>query len=316
MRILFKSCVLSSLVTFIAVRLPLHSLRSQESTSHCWAYASSHMLESRALVRDSIDVVIDVERDVKYWVDYERMMAIYRLKHSVYLEQYEGGWQIEYWNAFLKHGKSIHQAKDGAPTITYPVLQDFTDHLPFMEAPQPKPDPTLISLSEVKEKLMHEIKTEDEARAFALDYLDRWRGKPNDKTSWMNEEVNVEAVPERVMGGDFAAVHSVDDLILISPVSDGDYKWVKFLDDRFLGYRYPKDKVLALIQTSLDANWPVTFDNVGHAMTIIGFHSGKDHLVSVFQALAQFTSRFRIRAGDRAPSSAEAGSVECSPAQL
>ena len=36
-------------------------------------------------------------------------------------------------------------------------------------------------------------------------------------------------------------------------------------------YRYDEEKILNLIETALTNGWPVTFDNVYHAMTIIGF---------------------------------------------
>src|SRR5258708_771675 len=98
------------------------------------------MLESRALYRDSTDIVINIEKDVKYWVDYERMLYVYRNKHEFYLGEYEGGWQIEYWESFLKHGKSIYQVKPAQPDVWYTPFEDYTQHLEFMAEPRPLPD--------------------------------------------------------------------------------------------------------------------------------------------------------------------------------
>src|SRR5688572_13808582 len=78
------------------VRLPVPYLRDQADTAHCWSYAMSNLLESRALAREGLAVHVNVEKDVVYWINYERMKYITETRNEFYLGSYEGGWQIEY----------------------------------------------------------------------------------------------------------------------------------------------------------------------------------------------------------------------------
>lgn len=254
--------------------LPLQTLRDQSSTAHCWAYATSHMLESRALTRESEKILINVEKDVKYWVDFERMLYIFRSKKNFYLGSYEGAWQIEYWESFLKHGKHIMSNEVTTPDIWYQPFKSFTKGLPFMAEPRPQPDPKLMPIDRVPDHL-RAMKSETEALAFITDYLNRWYGKPVIETKWSGASVSIQESASRVLGKDFGADMSVESMLLVKPVSDEKFGWVRYLDERYWGYRYDSSKVLDLIKLSLDRNWPVTFDNVGHAMTIIAYSSQK-----------------------------------------
>lgn len=270
--VLCLSLFLSLQVKAEGIRLPLHSLRDQSHTSHCWAYAMSHMLESRALYRGGVDAVIDIERDAKYWVDYERLMAIYKSKNDeIYFGDNEGGWQIEYWNAFLKHGKAFHKVSSNLAQILYPVFTPFNQHLDFMPGPTNPHDATLPTFAAAKKHVMSNLQSTAEVEKYAFDFLERYYGAPAEETNWMGETVSLNETAEKLMDDDFADHNTVEDLVLVKPVTDGDYKWVKYLGERFWGYRYDKEKVLQLVQHSLDNGWPVTFDNVYHAMTILGY---------------------------------------------
>ena len=248
--------------------LPLQTLRDQANTAHCWAYAMSHLLESRSLVRGSRYVLINVEKDVKYWVDYERMMHIYKTKGDTFLIDYEGGWQMEYWEALLKHGRHIKDTKVSLPDIWYNFSDPYTEHLPFMSEERPKKDPTLISFEEAKKQL-RAFTNDDEAKAFITDYLNRWYGKPVMTTQWFDEQLDISETASHILGTDY--VNDVGAFVLYKPVDDGKHGWAKYLDDRYWGYRGPKSKILELIRKSIDRDWPVTFDDVYHAMTIIAY---------------------------------------------
>jgi hypothetical protein len=142
--ILIFSLVLSTLAQ-AQVLLPLHTLRDQGTTDHCWAYSMTHLLESRAMARESNEILINIEKDVKYWVDYERMMYIHRSKGNFYLGEYEGGWQIEYFESFLKHGKSVYSNQRVNPQLRYQPLQDYFSNMKFLPEPRPQEDSTLPS---------------------------------------------------------------------------------------------------------------------------------------------------------------------------
>lgn len=271
-----------SLITFVflicnsawatGVRLPIHTLRDQDGTAHCWAYATSHMLESRALLRDSIEAMIDIEKDIKYWVDYERMLSLYRLKTDIYIDYYEGAWQIEYWEAFLKHGRPLVKTLSTTPEIRYPILAPYYSQIDFSAGPPYVNDPTRPSLEEVKTKLKDgTFATEDEAKAYITNYLDRWYDKATFTTTWLDTPVNTEEVPKLLLGEDFGQGLITASFVLIKPVTDGNFGWAKYLGERYWGYRYDSTKVIDLIIHSLDDSWPVTFDNVYHAMTIVGY---------------------------------------------
>ncbi len=270
--LIFVLQILVSSFAFSGIRLPIHSLRDQSSTAHCWAYASSHLLETRTLDRESMDVIINIEKDVKYWVDYERMLYNFQTKKDFYMGSYEGGWQIEYWESFLKHGKSIYQVKINPPQILYPLFDLYSKNLGFIDSPRPTPDPTLISLEAVAEKLKgNDFKSESEVISFARDYLDRLYGKNSETTDWFDHEIKTEETSKYILGKDYGANHETDSLVLVKPVTDGKFGWVRYLQDRYWGYRYDQTKILKLIEYSLDQHWPVTFDNVYHAMTLIGY---------------------------------------------
>lgn len=258
-----------------AVQLPLHTLRDQASTDHCWAYSMSHALEARALVRDGVEFVFDIERDAKYWVDYERMWAIYKTKNtSIYLGTYEGGWQVEFFNALLKHGRTIMRSEMKAPQILYPVLAPYDQRLPFFPVAKPHvPDPTLQTIEAVRRDLEEGFDSDEEAHAFIVDYLDKRYGKPLSETTWLGAKTPLKLTGKAVLGHDFNDINSVDQFILVKPVKhvNDPEQWVKYLGDRFWGVRVPEGKVLSLIRLSLDRKFPVTFDNVYHAMTIVGY---------------------------------------------
>lgn len=275
------SLFLSSLTLFSqshanGVQLPLLTLRDQSETAHCWAYAMSHLLESRSLKSQNIKVLIETERDVKYWVDFERMMHTYRSKKATYLSEYEGGWQAEFFESFLAHGKSILESSAlSSVDIIYPILSDFNDHLPWVAIERPPFDSSLPTFDEVSTQLTGSaFATEDEAKAYAFSFLDRYYGKPQDSTQWLNQEqIAITESAKKILGPDFINNQNSEALILIKPVEDAQYGWAKYLSERYWGYRYDKTKILGLIETSLQNGWPVTFDNVYHAMTILAYES-------------------------------------------
>lgn len=269
--IIYASIILFAQLSWGGVRLPLLTLRDQGNSLHCWAYSMSHLLESRALIRDSQKILINVEKDIMYWVDYDRMWFIYETKGDVYLNVDEGAWQIEYWESLLKHGKFISSVEVAEPSLLYNYPDAFKGGLPFMEEPRPTPDPTLMSFVEAKDYL-RTLENDDVARAFIVDFLDRYYGKPVTITEWLDQKnMSISEVSSKILGSDFSDNHEIESVVLIKPTSDGNFGWVKYLYNRYWGYRYDETKILELVETSLDRHWPVTFDNVYHAMTIIGY---------------------------------------------
>lgn len=269
-RIVAAGLFLFAFTAHAAARLPLLSLRDQATTTHCWAYASSHFLESRALLRDNQSVVIDVERDTKYWVDYERLWSIYKTKNAdIYFGSYEGGWQIEFWDSLLKHGKSVYKTETKAAEVVYREFDPFREHLDFIPGQVYPASTGLPSFEVARAHVANDIRDDVEARSYIVDFLDRYYGKPTATTQWFGKEIATEELAENLLQGDFAAHNTTDDLYLVKPVTDGNYGWVKYLGERFWGYRLDQGRVLALVKHSLDQGFPVTFDNVSHAMTII-----------------------------------------------
>lgn len=254
------------------IMLPVHSVKYQSNTFHCWAYATSHLLEVRSLLTNHMNISINTEKDVKYWVDFERMFYVYKSKKDFYLGDNEGGWQIEFWETFIKHGKHIQKALgDATPTVPYAFNTTYSQHLPFMNEPRPKPDPTLMSFDMAKNKL-REMNDDNTAVKFILDYLNRLYGLPLMTTKWLGDTaVSIQDSARLILGNDFESNQYPESMVLVKPVDDGVFGWVRYLNERFWGYRYDKNQILTLIEKSLNNGWPVTFDNVYHAMTIIGY---------------------------------------------
>ena len=253
------------------VLLPLHTLRNQGTTDHCWAYSMTHLLETRALVRDSNEIMINIEKDIKYWVDYERMMYNFRTKQSFYLGNYEGGWQIEYFESLLKHGKSIYSNAKVTPQLRYQPLQDYFSNMKFLPEPRQQEDSTLPSWEQASQAMRTQFKTEQEAHNYAINYLNRKYGQPQATTQWNGRPIAVSDTAKAILGSDYVVNQSVDALVLVKPTSDGNFGWIKYLENRYWGYRYDKAQILPLIELSLNNKFPVTFDNVYHAMTIVAY---------------------------------------------
>ncbi len=251
--------------------IPLMTVRDQADTAHCWSYATSHLLEARALERSSEKVLINIEKDVKYWLDYERMKFVFKTKGDFYLGDYEGAWQIEYWESFLKHGKLLKGVETVQPSVTYAYPAEVRTGLPFMNEERPPVDATLMSFSQAKEYLLGET-DEAKAEAFIVDYLNRYYGKPVMTTEWKGQQISIAETASKVLGTDFDSHNKVESMVLVKPVTDNQFGWAKFLNERYWGYRLDQAKILSWIELSLDQHWPVTFDNVYHAMTIIGYH--------------------------------------------
>ena len=269
---LFLGLLLSISASAVAgVLLPLQTLRNQASTAHCWAYASGHMLESRAQAREMVDFMFTTEQDTKYWVDFERLMYIWRTKKDFYFDfSYEGGWQIEFMNSLLKYGKVIKRSQTGNAQVWYNSFSDYTTALPFEVIARPTPDRSLPETSEIAAKMRgNTLVTEADAMAYANDILTRQYGRPMSQTKWFGQTVDLKETTELVFGSD--NVTSLNAFVLVKPTNDGNYGWSAMISERFFGFRMETSKVLSMIKKSLDKQWPVTFDNVYHAMTIIGY---------------------------------------------
>lgn len=268
--------LLISVSAFAGTRLPFHSLRDQDSTMHCWAYAMSHAVESRALSRDHMTPIVYVEKEVKRWVDYERLMYMYKTKNDFYFDpDSEGAWPIEYWEALLKHGFQIYKVSNDEPTLTYPINKPYYENLGFIDYERPPVDPDLIDVDEMKRKLRNEISNDAEATKFIEKYLKGLFGDPTMTTKWFEKTVNINEISALLLGKDVPAAGSLQDKInkmaLVVPVSDGNQRWVKYLENRYWGYRYDSKNIFLMIETSLKNGYPIPFDNTQHAMTIIGF---------------------------------------------
>lgn len=268
--LLIAAILLTQSLALAGVRLPIHNLRDQGDTAHCWAYAMGHALESRSLFRGEADVLMNTEKDVKYWVDYERMMYIYRTKKPFYIGEYEGGWQIEYWETLLKHGKPVLRTLNRPAEVRYEPFTRYDRGLPFTLVPRTGPGGR--SFYEASEKLAGTtFKNDAEAISYVIEFLNDYYGKPELTTRWFDQEIPMKESARRLLGSDYASHSTVDAMILVKPVDDGEHGWVRYLEERYMGYRYDQSKVLDLVKTSLNRGWPVTFDNVYHAMTIIGY---------------------------------------------
>lgn len=268
------------------ISLPLHTVRDQSSTRHCWSYAMSHLLETRSLYAHKVEATINIEQDVVYWVNLERLMSIFDQKKDMiqWNPLYdEGGWQIEYWNSFLKYGKLITASKaDVIPQVVYSPFFTYYSDNPFVTIERPSPVADLLSFEELKEKLIgNEFPTREEAFAYVRTWLDGQYGKPFLTTQWMGEEIATQEVPKKILASDFEVMKNTESMVLIKPVSDLGQGWVKYLGERYWGYRYEQGKIFGLIQQVLDKGWPVTYDNVYHAITIIAYkkneETGKTH---------------------------------------
>ncbi len=260
--------LLFSAATFAEVLLPIHNLRDQGPTDHCWAYSMSNILETRAQVRNSTQILINVEQDIKYWVDYERMMYIYRTKRNFFLGDYEGGWQIEFFETLLKHGKHLFNNSVQKTLIQYQPFQNYISSLKMSPLPRPRPDPTLESWYVIPDIMKTRFKTAQEAHEFTIQFLNRKYGKPQGNTRWSEKIIPVNITAKQILGADYVVNRSVDSIVLVKPTYDGQNGWTKYLENRYWGYRYDKNQVLKLVDQSLDNKWPVGFDNVSHAMTI------------------------------------------------
>lgn len=280
--------LLISVTSSAAVLLPLQTLRDQANTAHCWAYASGHLLESRAQVRESIDFMFETERDVKYWVDFERMLAIYRLKTDVYLDfSYEGAWQIEFLQSLAKHGKHILRSQTGNQAVWYQSRVDYTTGLPYLPVTRNTGGQS-YDAETVRVKLLSGGLTEAQALAYIKEVLNNQYGAPTDTTTWFGHPTALTDTARLALGSDFVAEDTLG-FVLVRPVDASDVGWGKLLAERFWGYNYDISKILDLVKLSLKNGWPVTYDNVGHAMTIIGYdnNDGVDYFAIADSAPAR-----------------------------
>jgi hypothetical protein len=252
------------------ISLPLHTLRDQGTTDHCWAYSMSHILESRALSRDSQQIHINTEKDVKYWVDYERMMYIFRTKNKFYLGDYEGGWQIEFFESLIKHGKNIYNNAIVTPQIVYQPFAEYFSNMRFFPEPRPRPDKTLPSWESAASS-MKRFTNEKEAHNYAINYLNRMYGPAQTTTLWNGQNVSISKSAQLILGDDYANNNSAEAVVLVKPIFDNQIGWAKYLDNRYWGYRYNIYKVLSLVELSLDNKFPVAYDNEFHAKTILAY---------------------------------------------
>ena len=262
------------------ISLPLHTVRDQANTRHCWSYAMSHFLEARSLHARGIEMTINIEQDVVYWVNLERLMAIYDLKKDMIqwnpLND-EGGWQIEYWNSFTKYGKLLSASKTNVlPQLLYAPFDRYSSPIPFEDIARPQPVANLISFEALKVKLLgNDFQTREEAFTYVREWLDGNYGKPVLSTEWLGEAISLNHVPKKILDADYENMNHTESMVLIKPISDQGYGWVKYLGDRFWGYRFDQSKIFTLIKQVLDAGWPVTYDNVYHATTIIAYQKNE-----------------------------------------
>jgi hypothetical protein len=230
------------------------------------------VLESHALAHSSFDATIDLEKNLMYWINYDRMTYIYKTKGDFFLDKNnEASWQIEYWEAFLKHGAQISESKIGTPDIWYSDFHIYRSSTPFMPEARPVPDASLIPIPDLVARLKKGFSSDAEADGYIRDYLDRWFGKPLVEAKWLGEALPVEGVPAKLLGNEFPVDGSVDSMILVKPIDKGTIGWAPYLYNRYWAYFYDSSKVLDLVRMSLDHGWPVTFDMGAHAETIIGY---------------------------------------------
>jgi len=191
-----KSVIISLLISWwfcplslADIILPLNTLKSQGNTQHCWAYSTSFLLESRSLIRNRLEFTFDLERDVKYWVDYERFMYNFSHKKKFFLGEHEGGWQIEFWESLLKHGKPILYSKrtSSVSLSNFPDSQIY--QLDFFDVKR-VPEGTDLTFSEVN-GLITQVHSRMKAHKIVISFLNGIYGRPLKSTKWMQTEIDL-----------------------------------------------------------------------------------------------------------------------------
>jgi hypothetical protein len=255
--------------------LPLTSFRSQEYTTHCWAYAGAHLLEARAESKSAISTTLDVERDLMYWVLYDRFFQTYKggqpleqdLDGNNILTEY--GYENEFFRAFLEHGHPIHSAKKTSFVPSYGIPGPLLPFGPFISFSKPNaPRLNAVTLLAQLKKAM----TDQEADVMIRGALDASQYRRTaDRTDWFGNEITVQESSARVMNEDLAPLLS-DSLVTVVLPDDAHpaQSWGTYYNGKYSAYYATRDEMTALADASLEQGWPVMQLNTTHVWTVIG----------------------------------------------
>ncbi len=281
-----------SFSAYADVLLPLSTLRVQ-GVFHCWAYVVAYTLESRALSRDGIEIFIDVEKDLDYWVNYQRLKDVYFQKRRYSDKKDEHGNIVgigsrlgvgfDFWQHAYQQGLFIYQSRLGANRqplySTTEGFQSSVTHLysyPFEDTHWLDTD--FLALASVESKLLDKDLRWSEAENLIHEGLrahfkyDKIPSAVSD-TTWLEATVSTKESLDKVLGADRMNIRFYD-WISIVPF-EREKKWTR---DRLSGawsYGLKREEYPSLIRESLDQGWPigVTFADLAHITPVVGYAS-------------------------------------------
>ncbi len=284
--VILKALLLLSICgSFVSARadivLPLDGMRSQGKTGHCWAYSMGHVLSARMQFKNSVVAPLDIERDLYYWVYYERFME--RYKKGSELEEFtdidildDGGFPAEFWSKFLAHGHSIYSTEQAllSPTVSYPNLPQT--RYPYIAA-QKNPG-SAINAKKLLLSLSQAV-NENEASRLILAELDRsFHSLTTTHTNWFGKTIPLSQTPRVLLGNDYPKL-SNDELIWIFKTKDTTllHKLETYYDGKYKSSYETSSELEILAKKSLDLGlpFPITITRQGydeHVMTAIGYN--------------------------------------------
>lgn len=263
-----------------ATVLPLDALRSQGDTNHCWAYSTNHVIASRAQFSDGAAISLDMERDLMYWVYYNRFMARYR-KGSP-LQDFkdrellvESGFPAEFWTKFLIHGQPIYWIKEGneSSNISYPDKPKA--HLPHVAAKMKKTKS--INITKLVTQLSS-AKNEAEASELIKEALDKSKyALSTTQTYWYSTPIDVSETAKYVLHNDYSNILN-DELLWVFATDEVSlqHTYETYYDGQFRNYYVNFDEIKTMIKNLIDQGFAfnITIKTGGwqnHIMTGIGY---------------------------------------------
>jgi hypothetical protein len=259
--------------------LPLDSFRSQGSTDHCWAYSASHFIEALSQSETGVSTTLDTERDLRYWVLYDRFLQRYKTGHEMedtFADDEltnESGFPEEFFTAFLEHGKPVISTGTASRKAAYAFPDTPSGNQGFFWAPRGN-GPDLDA-----EKLLKALKgASDSSQASELirSALDASSDalSAGSTALWQGQPVAYVDLPRQMLPGHLNQLQD-DPLVQVETVTEDAenlHHWESFLGGKYLSYYATLDEMEKIARFSLEHGFPLMEFNEDHVWVITGVH--------------------------------------------
>ncbi len=205
LKIFFVSLFFSTQVYADNAGTPLKFIKNQGRTSHCWAYAASHMIESIIQSKNGYAVPFDVEAGLHFYTFKNRLMKRILLSHPLCCgldDQYlfsTLGLPMEYWSIYFEHGSLLRFSDFTPKNMPLNELQTKLISLNFKMYPEKTVNITQSDLAALIAQFPAPKNTDIQAVDLAVtQFLNKYGYfEVNPKTSFMLRDTTApELIPE------------------------------------------------------------------------------------------------------------------------